>query len=153
MDVAQALMEAARESNPRLKFALNLYMETFSDSQNGVAHLSQSLSEVLKKGFDYYAVMAYHRQAMKELKIDSKQATDLTAEVARKAVLSVPEAPQVMIKIQVMDWKNYEVVSRKEVERIVERVLEQGDVSLVFVPDTPLFPLHLLKKRWETRSK
>lgn len=153
MDVAQALMEAARESNPRLKFALNLYMETFSDSQNGVAHLSQSLAEVLKRGFDYYAVMAYHRQVMKELKIDSKQAMDLTAEVTRKAILSVPEAPQVMIKIQVMDWKSYEVVSRKEVERIVERVLEQGDVSLAFVPDTPLFPLHLLKKKWENRSR
>lgn len=153
MDVAQALMEAARESNPKLKFGLNLYMETLSDSQNGLAHLSQSLSEVLKRGFDYYAVMAYHRQAMKELKIDSKQAIDLMAELARKAVLSVPEAPQAMIKIQVMDWKNYEVVSRKEVERIVEKVLEQGNVSLAFVPDTPLFPLHLLKKRWETGSK
>lgn len=153
MDVAEALMRAARESNPKLKFGLNLYVDTLADSQRGVAHLSQSLTEVLKRGFDYYAVMAYHRQAMKELKIDSRQATEFVAEIARKAVLSVPQAPQAMIKIQVMDWKSYEVVSRKEVERIVERVLEQGDVSLAFVPDTPLFPLHLLKKKWENRSR
>ena len=153
MDVAEQLMEAARASNPKMKFAVNLYFEAILNPSNGVAWFSQALPETLKRGFDYYAVMAYHRQAMKELNMDEKKAIELMAEVARKAVKSVGDPHQVMMKVQIFDWKSYEVVPRKEAERILEEILEQGDVSLGFVPYTELFPLHLLKKKWAASSK
>jgi tetratricopeptide (TPR) repeat protein len=153
MEVAEQLMEAARESNRGLKFGINLYFEAVSNPPHGAAWFSQSLSEALKRGFDYYAVMAYHREAMKDLKLDEKKAMDLMAEVARKAVQSVGSPNQVMMKIQLVDWKSNDVVPRKEAERVLEKVLKEGEVSLAFVPYTDLFPLHLLHKRWAASSK
>jgi len=153
MDVAEQLMEASRESNPKLKFAVNLYFEAISDSRKGVAWFSQALPEALKRGFDYYAVMAYHRQAMKDLNMDEKKAMELMAEVAQKAVKSVGDPYQVMMKVQIFDWKSYEVVPRKEAEHILGKILEQGEVSLAFVPYTELFPLQMLKKKWAPSSK
>ena len=149
MNVAQRLMAAARESNPKLQFAINLYYEAVLNPLNGVAWFSQSLSEALAKDFDYYAVMAYHRQTMRELKMEDTHVVRLMAEVAQKAVASVGDPSRVMMKLQVLDWSSYEVLAREEVEAILNPILGSGHVSLAFVPYLEQFPFHLLKKTWD----
>jgi len=153
MHVAKRLMEAARESNPDLQFAINLYYETILNRSNAVAWFSQTLSEALEKNFDYYAVMAYHRQTMKELKMEERKAMDLMAEVAQKAVKSVGDPNKVLMKVQILDWKGYEVIPQKEVEEILDGILNQGEVSLAFVPYISQFPLQSLKGKWTMTSK
>jgi uncharacterized lipoprotein YddW (UPF0748 family) len=153
MNVAQQLMNAAKESNPNLQFAVNLYFEAVINDFNGVAWFSQTLSEALKKDFDYYAVMAYHRQAMKDRKIELKEAIDLMAEVAQKTVQSVGDPSRVLMKVQILDWKNYEVLPQKEVEEILSGILNHGEVSLAFFPYIDQFPLHSLKGKWTLPSK
>ncbi|MBM4277178.1 MAG: outer membrane protein assembly factor BamD [Deltaproteobacteria bacterium] len=153
MDVAKRLVAAARESNPKLQFAVNLYFEAVLNDTNGVAWFSQTLEEALNKGFDYYAVMAYHRQAMKGRGIELKESIDLMAEVSQKAVRSVGDSSRVMMKIWILDWKSnqvvgYELAPQKEIEEILGKILEQGEVSLAFVPYTHQFPLHQLKGKW-----
>ena len=150
MNVAQQLMEAARASNPNLQFAINLYFEAVINDVNGVAWFSQTLSEALKKDFDYYAVMAYHRQAMKDRKIEVKEAIGLMAEVAQKAVKSVGDPSRALMKVQILDWKNYEVLPQKEVEEILAGILNHGEVSLAFFPYIDQFSLHTLKGMWPT---
>src|SRR4030043_453912 len=150
MNVAQQLMEAARESNPNLQFAINLYFEAVINDVNGVAWFSQTLSEALKKDFDYYAVMAYHRQALKDRKIEVKEAIGLMAEVAQKAVKSVGDPSRALMKVQILDWKNYEVLPQKEVEEILAGILNHGEVSLAFFPYIDQFSLHTLKGMWPT---
>jgi tetratricopeptide (TPR) repeat protein len=152
MDVTKRLMSSAKESNPNLQFGINLYYETVLNHSNAVAWFSQTLSEALKKNFDYYAIMAYHRQTMKELNMEEKKVFDLMAEVSQKAVEYVGDPSKVLIKVQILDWKNYEVIPQKEVEEILSRILEQGEVSLAFVPYIHQFPLHQLKGKW-TDSK
>jgi hypothetical protein len=146
-------MEAARESNPNLQFAINLYFEAVLNDFNGMAWFSQTLSEALRKDFDYYAVMAYHRQAMKDKNIEVKEAIDLMAEVAKKAVKSVGEPSRVLMKLQVLDWKSYAILPQKEVEEILTGILNQGEMSLAFVPYIDQFPLHLLKGKWTSSKK
>ena len=148
VQVARRLMNAAKESNPALQFGINLYYETVLNHSNSVAWFSQSISEALGTGFDYYALMAYHRQTMKELNMEGKKAIDLMAEVAEKAVKTIGDPARVMIKIQILDWKGYEVIPKGEVEEVLAAVLNHGEVSLAFVPYTEQFPLHLLKGRW-----
>ena len=153
MDVAKQLMNAARESNPKLQFAINLYFEAVLNDTNGVAWFSQTLPEALEKRFDYYAIMAYHRQAMKGRNIELKESIDLMAEAAQKAVKSVGDPFRVLMKIWILDWKSneavgYELAPQKEIEEILGRVLDQGEVSLAFVPYTHQFPLHQLKGKW-----
>jgi hypothetical protein len=152
MNVAQRLMGAARESNPNLKFGINLYYETVLNSSNAVAWFSQSFSEALGKNFDYYALMAYHRQAMKESNMEERKAIGLMAEVAGNAVKWVGDPARVLMKIQIFDWKSSEVVPQKEVEDVVTGILNHGEVSLGFVPYTNQFPLQALKGKW-TASK
>ena len=143
-------MAAARGSNPNLKFGINLYYETVLNTPNGVAWFSQDLSEALKAGFDYYAVMAYHRQTMRELKMEEKDAIRLMAEVAQKAIHAIGNPSKVMMKIQVLDWKTYEVISTKEVDEILTGILGQGKVSLSFVPYIEQFPFQVLKGKWNS---
>jgi tetratricopeptide (TPR) repeat protein len=153
MNVAKQLMNAARESNPKLQFAINLYFETILNQSNGAAWFSQTLPEALAKDFDYYAIMAYHRQAMKGKGIELRKSFDLMAEVAQKAIKLVEDPSRVLMKIWILDWKSNEAVGfdlapQKEVEEILTRILEQGEVSLAFVPYTHQFPLHQLKGKW-----
>ncbi|MDO9350805.1 MAG: poly-beta-1,6-N-acetyl-D-glucosamine N-deacetylase PgaB, partial [Deltaproteobacteria bacterium] len=157
MNVARRLVGAARESNPKLQFAINLYFEAVLNDTNGVAWFSQTLPGALEKGFDYYAIMAYHRQAMIGRNIGLKESIDLMAEAAQKAVKSVGDPFRVLMKIWIRDWKSneavgYELAPQKEIGEILGRVLEQGEVSLAFVPYTHQFPLHRLKGKW-TGSK
>jgi hypothetical protein len=153
MNVAKRLMEAARESNPNLQFAINLYFEAVINEFNGVAWFSETLSEALKNNFDYYAVMAYHRQAMKDRNIEAKEVIDLMAEVAQKAVKSVGDPSRVLMKVQIFDWKSYEVLPEKEVEEILAGILNHGEVSLAFFPYIEQFPLHSLKGKWTSSQK
>jgi biofilm PGA synthesis lipoprotein PgaB len=153
MGVAKRLMSAARESNPNLQFGINLYYETVLNHSNAVAWFSQTLSEALEKDFDYYAIMAYHRQTMKELNMEEKKVFDLMAEVSQKAIKLVGDPSKVLMKVQILDWKDYEVIPKKEVEEILSRILEQGEVSLAFVPYIHQFPLLLLKGKWTSSAK
>ena len=153
VNVAQQLMTAARASNPKLQFGINLYYEAVLNNSNAAAWFSQTLSEVLNKDFDYYAVMGYHRQTMKELNMEDGKVMDLMAEVAEKAVKSAADPSRVLMKLQIFDWKSHEVIPRKEVERILTRILNHGEVSLAFVPYIDQFPLQLLKEKWSPSKK
>ena len=153
MNVAKRLMETARESNPNLQFAINLYFEAVINNLNGVAWFSQTLSGALENNFDYYAIMAYHRQAMKDRNIEAKEAIDLMAEVAQKAVKSVGDPSKVLMKVQILDWKSYEVLPQKEAEEILAGILNHGEVSLAFFPYIEQFPFHSLKEKWTPSKK
>jgi uncharacterized lipoprotein YddW (UPF0748 family) len=153
MNVAKRLMGAAKESNPNLQFAINLYFETVLNDRNGLAWFSQTLSGALENQFDYYAIMAYHRQAMKDRNIEVKEAIGLMAEVARKAVEAVGNPSKVMMKVWILDWKSneavgYELAPQKEIEEILTAILARREVSLAFVPYIDRFPLHSLKEKW-----
>ena len=156
MNVAKRLMEAARESNPKLKFAINLYFEAVINEFNGVTWFSQNLSRALENHFDYYAIMAYHRQAMKNRNIDVKEAIGLMAEATRKTIEAVGDPSKVLMKVWILDWKSneavgYDLAPRKEIEEILTAILNHGEVSLAFVPYIDQFPLHSLKGKWTNK--
>jgi len=73
--------------------------------------------------------------------------------VAQKAVKSVGDPNKVLMKVQILDWKGYEVIPQKEVEEILDGILNQGEVSLAFVPYISQFPLQSLKGKWTMTSK
>ncbi len=153
MNVAQRLMTAARSSNPKLEFGINLYYETALSSTNSLARFSQTLGRTQEKNFDYYAIMAYHRQTMRELNLNYQKAIDLMAEVAQRAARSVGDPSRVMMKVQILDWRSYELLPPKEIDEILTRLLTQGNLSLAFVPYVDPFPLQQFKGKWNEGSK
>lgn len=157
MNLAKRWMAAAREVNPNIQFAINLYLDAVLNHHNGLSWFSQSLPSALEKGFDYYAIMAYHRQAMKGRKIGLKEAMELMGKVTQKAIQEVGEPTQVMMKIWILDWKtnelvDYQLAPLKEIEELLTKILKEGEVSLAFVPYLPQFPFHLLKEKWTRRK-
>jgi hypothetical protein len=90
---------------------------------------------------------------MKDRNIEAKEAIDLMAEVAQKAVKSVGDPSRVLMKVQILDWKSYEVLPQKEVEEILAGILNHGEVSLAFFPYIEQFPLHSLKGEWTSSKK
>jgi biofilm PGA synthesis lipoprotein PgaB len=146
-------MNGAREVNPKIQFAINLYMDAVLNPNNGLCWFSQTLPSAIENGFDYYAIMAYHRQAMKGRKIGLKEAMELMTEVTGKALKEIGDPSQVMMKIWILDWKSnesvdYRLAPLKEIEELLTKILKEGEVSLAFVPYLPQFPLHLLKEKW-----
>jgi hypothetical protein len=97
--------------------------------------------------------MAYHRQAMKDRNIELKEAMDLMAEVAKKAVRSLGGPAKVLMKVQILDWKNNQIVPQKEMGEILDRILNQGEVSLAFFPYSDQFPLQSLMGKWTDSKK
>jgi len=153
MNVAKRLMEASRESNPNLQFAINLYFESVLNDLNGLAWFSQTLSGALRNNFDYYAVMAYHRQAMKDRNIEAGEAIGLMAEATRKATEGVGDPSKVLMKVWILDWKNNGAISsnlapKKEIEDTLTAILNRGKVSLAFVPYIDPFPIDSFKGKW-----
>jgi len=153
MNVAKRLMEASRESNPNLQFAINLYFEAVLNDLNGVAWFSQSLSGALRNNFDYYAVMAYHRQAMKDRNIEAEEAIGLMAEATRKATEGVGDPSKVLMKVWILDWKGNgtvrsDLAPKKEIEDTLTAILNRGKVSLAFVPYIDPFPIDSFKEKW-----
>lgn len=150
MNLSKRLMGAARESNPNLQFAINLYFEAVLNELNGLAWFSQTLSKALETKFDYYAVMAYHRQAMKDRKIGLKEAIGLMTDVTQRAIDVVGNPSQVLMKMWILNWKSNHSVStvpapQKEIEEILQAILKQGEVSIAFVPYIDQFPIHRYK--------
>jgi hypothetical protein len=156
MNVAKRLMEVARESNPNLQFAINLYFEAVLSDVNGMVWFSQTLSGALKNNFDYYAIMAYHRQAMKDRNIELAEAIGLMEEATQKAVEVMGDPSKVLMKIWILDWKKNgggsdELASREEIEEVLTAILNHGEVSLAFVPYIDRFPIHSLKGKWTNK--
>jgi hypothetical protein len=99
--------------------------------------------------------MAYHRQAMKNRNIETGEAIGLMAEVAQKAVEGVGDPSKVMMKVWILNWKTNGAVSdelapRKEIGEILTAILNQGEVSLAFVPYVDRFPVDSFKGKWTT---
>lgn len=150
MDIAKRLISTTKEINPGIQFGINLYYETVLNHSNAVAWFSQDLLRAIENDFDYYAIMAYHRQTMRELNIDKEKAIKLMADVSQKAVAKIGDPSKVLMKIQILDWKAYDLIPEKEVNYILSEILKNGKVSLAFVPYIQQFPLHLLKDKWSS---
>lgn len=148
MNVAKRLISNAKEVNPSLQFGINMYYEAVLNHSNAVAWFSQDLGRAIENGFDYYAIMAYHRQTMRELNIEKEKAIKLMADVSQKAINMIGDPSKVLMKIQILDWKVYDIIPENEVNNILLEILKHGNVSLAFVPYIQKFPLHLLKDKW-----
>ncbi len=108
-------LHRVKSEYPDIKIAVNLYYEAVTMPQHGRNWLAQDLDELMKAPVDYWAVMAYQRQMIKELE---KKAVGVGQLLARASdILTsgylIPEE-YVLWKLQVQDWETREQVSQHE---------------------------------------
>lgn len=144
LQVAMRVEAVVKKKNPDAKFVINLMYESVSNPTYAMAWLSQSLGEAVKHGFDYYAIMAYHRQMQEELKKAPSEINSLIEKMTNEAVKSVGEPQRVIMKFQTIDWNTSESLPGKDVAELVNRIRNINKTSLAVVPYRSDFPFEVL---------
>jgi biofilm PGA synthesis lipoprotein PgaB len=144
--VAKRIMAGARGVNPSLKFAVNLSYESAIRPDLALAWFSQDIGEFKTDrngtGADYFFIMAYHRQMMREKSYgDICRVAPLINSVCNNAVFVVGRPERLVIKLQVTDWKTGEAVADGELVEVASYLCRPKEISIAFVPfraDAPL---------------
>lgn len=144
LNLAEKLMAAARGINPDLRFAINLYYESVLDPQKGMAWYSQSLEKARNFPFDYFSIMAYHRQMQEEMGLTMEETLSLMPRLTKRAVQMAGDPARILMKIQVVDWKDSKLLPRDETEKVLRKVGEEPGIHIGIVPYRPDFPMDVL---------
>lgn len=144
LGVADRLRAAVHKKRPDVKFAINLMYESVTNPPYALAWLSQSMRAAMEEGFDYYSIMAYHRQMGEELGKDPEAVSALIGEMAAGAASTARDPRQVLMKLQTVDWRTGKPLSDVEVVALLKRIRGSADVSLAVVPYRGDFPFYEL---------
>lgn len=145
LHVASRLQRVVKEENPGVKFALNLMYESVTNPRYSLAWLSQDLERAVSLGFDYYSIMAYHRQIGEELYLGGREVEKIIDQMVIEATRVVKDPEKVLIKLQTIDWNTGRDLSNKEVVGYLRSVRKSG-VSLALMPYRSNFPFKELKE-------
>ncbi len=149
LKLAQNLMTNARRVNPEIKFAVNLYYETVIEPDNALAWLSQDLKAALNYDFDYYALMAYHRQLKRERGLTQEHGLAVFAEMIQKVGKIVGDPGKIWFKFQVKDWKSGQDIPTSELDQILQIMSKIEGANLAYAPHEGNPPLELIKNYYK----
>ena len=149
LDFAHRLILAAKTVNPEIEIAMNFMYEAVTDPQNALAWLSQSLAEATRLPIDYYAIMAYHRQIRKELHLSETAAYEKISDMTATLLNLIDDGHKVLMKVQMSDWGTGRQIPSFEADEILQRINDQGRVSLAFVPYTSKVPLEIISRHFQ----
>ncbi len=149
--VAKRIMAGARGVNPCLRFAVNLSYESVSRPDLALAWFSQDIGEFKTDkngaGADYFFIMAYHRQMMREKSYrDISQVAPLISSVCNNAIFVVGRPEKLVIKLQVADWKTGLPIADGELVEVASYLCRPKEISIAFVPFRIDAPLNDVKK-------
>jgi biofilm PGA synthesis lipoprotein PgaB len=144
LTVAGRIRSVVREKRPEMKFAVNLMYESVTNPPFALAWLSQDLASAVEIGFDYYSIMAYHRQMQDELNKKPIVIKGFIEKMVEDAVRTVGEPGRVLIKLQTIDWNTGQGLPDSEVVDLIREIRSIKNVSLAVVPYREDFPFHEL---------
>jgi len=129
--LAGELVAAAREVQPGLRFAINLYYETALNPRMALAWYAQGLGAAAGGPFDYLSLMSYHRQIGRELRLGPEEARAAIGVISRVAAAAAGSPERVIAKIQALDWEGGALVPPGELDLAL--AAPAPGVSLAFV--------------------
>ena len=134
-DFLYEIRSEARLINPRLKWAVNIYYETPVFPDKGLAWYAQDMNMLRSAGVDYFAIMMYQEQIMKEMRLTKGKFLDF-AETLAKSSISAGETPSgAVFKIQVRLFdRNRTAVNEIDLKLLCNRLKRAGGVSFIQLP-------------------
>lgn len=147
LDIAEGIMKRVKGIRPDMKFAINMMYEAAIKPDKALAWLSQDLEAAVERGFDYYAIMAYHRQMGEELSVSDQDLDIMMERLVKETLALVGNPDRALIKLQIADWKTGKVIPYGEMNNILDSVRKSGATSLAFVPYRQEFDLSRLAQR------
>lgn len=134
LEVAGRLGEAVKKKRPDARLAINLMYESVTNPPYALAWLSQDLKAAAKAGFDYFSIMAYHRQIGDELGKGADEVRGMIMRLADDASKVVGDSSRVLVKFQTIDWKTGVKLPQQEVAGLIRDVKGKGGFSMAVVP-------------------
>lgn len=144
LEVASRLRAVVRKKRPDALFAINLMYESITNPSMALAWLSQDFSKTVKTDFDYYSIMAYHKQMEDELGSTPQAIRDMIADMASQASRAVKDRNRVLIKLQTVDWKTSKPLPQGDIIGLIRGVRKASGCSVALVPYRKEFPLDAL---------
>ncbi|MBI5235764.1 MAG: family 10 glycosylhydrolase [Deltaproteobacteria bacterium] len=144
LEVASRLRAVVRKKRPDALFAINLMYESITNPPMALAWLSQDFSKAVKTDFDYYSIMAYHKQMEDELGSTPQAIRDMIADMASHAARTVKDRNRVLIKLQTVDWKTSQPLPQGDIIGLISGVRKASGCSIALVPYRRGFPLDAL---------
>lgn len=144
LNLAERLMDTARKVKPDLRFAINLYYESVLDPEKAMAWYSQSIEEARDFPFDYFSIMAYHRQMQEEMGLTMEETLNLMPHLTERAIEMAGDPARVLMKVQVVDWNDSRLLPQEETEKVLRTVWEKQETHIAIVPYQPDFPMDKL---------
>ena len=138
------LINTAKNVNPNIMFAANVYYETPINPKQGLAWYSQDLSVLNKIGIDYLAVMGYSEQIADEQHLNIKKTGSLIKKIALSTIKNTDNDPsRVIIKLQSKSFKGNGMLSKKDFNIICSEIQKIKNISTAIVPifsDKEIYP-------------
>jgi hypothetical protein len=149
LNLANKLIRAARAVDPQIELAMNFMYESVTDPKNALAWLSQSLAEASRLPIDFYAIMAYHRQMKKELRLTEAATYDEISNMTATLLRLIDDRHKILMKVQMADWDTRTQIPAFEANEVFRRINDQGRVSLAFVPYSSKVPLKVIGRHFQ----
>ncbi len=140
LSVAERLKQTVQRKRPDAAFALNLMYESITNPAYALAWLSQDIKAAKKVGFDYYSIMAYHRQMGAELDKDKDAIKAIIEKMTGDATTIVGDPERVLFKFQTIDWATGKPLPDSEVAGLIGALPGIKRFSIAVVPYRPDFP-------------
>ena len=144
LEVASRLRAVVHKKRPDALFAINLMYESITNPPMALAWLSQDFSETVKTDFDYYSIMAYHKQMEDELGAAPQTVRDMIRIMASTASRTVKDPNRVLIKLQTIDWKTSKPLPQGDIISLIRDVRKVSGCSIALVPYRRDFPFDAL---------
>ncbi|MDR0453303.1 MAG: hypothetical protein LBH05_00660 [Deferribacteraceae bacterium] len=134
-DLLYEIRYGARLINPRQKWAVNIYYETPVYPEKGLSWYAQDMNMLRGAGIDYFAVMMYQEQIIKEMGLTKTEFLDFAERLGRHSISAAKNNAGTVFKIQVRLFDNNRTaVSAEDLRLLCARLKRAGGISFVQLP-------------------
>lgn len=108
------IVQACKAVNPQIKIAMNMHYETPLAPEQARSWYAHDLAALAASSLDYLYLMAYHRQIKSELGLSEADNRLYFGKMVAAALKSF--GPRLVVKLQVRDWQNSELIPIAELK-------------------------------------
>lgn len=150
MVLANEVMNAVHQVNPKVKFVLDAYAGTTYAPEDYVTWFGQNITLAVEYNFDYVAIMSYQHGLAKVYNMTMDEACLFMKNMTEAAVSMTGDASKVIMKIQAYDFDTLEVLSEEEIRNTLEAILSTGylDVGIGYFAHRPDLPFETIREAW-----
>ncbi|MDR2401523.1 MAG: hypothetical protein LBD73_07735 [Deferribacteraceae bacterium] len=128
------IRRACRLINPKLLWAVNIYYETPVYADKGLLWYSHDMTKLVASGADYLAIMAYHEQISREMRLGERATLDYLKNMALSSIGKAGSG-QIIFKVQVRRFDSERSpIEADEINSVRSALRSGGGTNFIRLP-------------------